>query len=59
MKQMGLKYFTDLDLSLLALILFFLSFVFLIYRVYFFERKERFNNLSQIPLRDEEVENVQ
>ena len=58
MKQMGLKYFTDLDLSLLALILFFGSFVFLIYRVYFFERKENFVNLSQIPLRDEEVEHV-
>lgn len=58
MKQIALKYFTDIDLSLLALILFFLSFSFLIYRVYFFEKKETFDFLSQIPLQDEESRNV-
>ena len=58
MKQIGLKYFTDFDLSLLALVLFFLSFLFLIYRVYFFETKESIERLAQIPLSDEEGGNV-
>ena len=53
MKQMALKYFTHIDLPLTALIIFFLSFCFLIYRVYFFERKEKMDFLSEIPLRDE------
>lgn len=59
MKQAALKYFTDLDLSMLALMIFFLSFVFLIYRVYFFQKKESFEVLSQIPLNDKEVNHVQ
>ena len=55
MKQIALKYFTGLDMSLLAMILFFTSFLFLIYRVYFFEPKETFDRLSQLPLNDEEI----
>lgn len=58
MKQIALKYFTNIDLPLLAMILFFCSFCFLIYRVYFFEPKENFDFLSQIPLQDEEKNNV-
>ena len=58
MKQMALKYFTDLDLSLLALVIFFCSFLFLIYRVYFFEPKENFERLGRIPIQDEEGQNV-
>lgn len=58
MKQMALKYFTDIDWSLLALMLFFVSFVFLIYKVYFFETKEHFDQLADIPLAKEEDENV-
>lgn len=54
MKQMALNYFTNLDLPLTALVLFFLSFCFLIYRVYFYETKETMDQLSQIPLREEE-----
>jgi cbb3-type cytochrome oxidase subunit 3 len=50
MKQTALSYFTDSHLTLLALILFFMSFVFLIYRVYFFERRETFERLERIPL---------
>lgn len=59
MKQIGLSYFTDSVMTLIALILFFLSFVFLIYRVYFFEKKESFDQLSQLPLNDEEVSHVE
>ena len=58
MKQMALKYFTDIDWSLLALMLFFISFLFLIYRVYFFERKELFDHYAEIPLNNEEVDHV-
>ena len=58
MKQMALKYFTDIDLSLLALMLFFISFLFLIFRVYFFEPKDNFEKLAQIPLQDGEGPNV-
>jgi len=58
MKQIALKYFTDLDLSLLALMIFFFAFLFLIYRIYFFEPKENFEKLGQIPLQDEEAHNV-
>ena len=58
MKQIGLSYFTDSVMTLVALILFFLSFLFLIYRVYFFEKKETFDQLSQLPLNDEEVYHV-
>ena len=58
MKQVGLSYFTDFHLTLLGLILFFLSFVFLIYRVYFFERAEKILELSRIPLDDEEDNHV-
>ena len=59
MKQIGLSYFTDSVMTLVALILFFLSFLFLIYRVYFFEKKETFDQLSQLPLNDEEVYHVE
>ncbi len=59
MKQIGLSYFTDSLMTLIALILFFLSFVFLIYRVYFFEKKETFDQLSQLPFNDEEVSHVE
>ncbi len=58
MKQVGLSYFTDSHLTLIALMLFFISFVFLIYRVYFFERAEKILELSMIPLKDEEGEDV-
>ena len=58
MKQMALSYFTDIDLSLLALVIFFFSFLFLIYRVYFFEPKENFERLAQIPLNQEETFHV-
>ncbi len=54
MKQTALKYFTDLDLSMLALMIFFVAFLFLIFRVYFYEPKEVFDRLSEIPLKDEE-----
>jgi len=59
MKQIGLSYFTDSAMTLVALILFFLSFLFLIFRVYFFEKKETFDQLSQMPLNDEEVYHVE
>jgi len=58
-KQIGLKYFTDWNMTLFALVLFFLSFLFLIYRVYFFERQETIDQLSQLPLNDEEVFHVE
>ncbi len=53
MKQEALKYFANLDLTLLALILFFLSFSFMIFRVYFYEKQETYDLLSNIPLKDE------
>ncbi len=53
MKQEALKYFADIDLTLLALILFFASFGFMIFRVYFYDKKEKYDNLSQIPLQEE------
>ncbi len=53
MKQEALKYFADIDLTLLALVIFFISFAFLIFRVYFFDRKEKYDRLSQIPLQEE------
>lgn len=55
MKQIALKYFTNSELTLIALVLFVLSFAFMIFRVYFYEPKETFEQLSQIPLNDEEV----
>ncbi len=58
MKQIALQYFTDSHMTLLALVLFFSSFLFLIYRVYFYEKKEVFNLLSQLPLHDDEVNHV-
>lgn len=54
MKQEGLKYFTETGLTLVALVLFFAAFVFLIYRIYFYEKKETFDRLSEIPLKEEE-----
>ena len=54
MKKMALQYFTDVDLSMLALWIFFFAFLFLIFRVYVYEKKETFDQLSQIPLQDEE-----
>ena len=54
MKQMALKYFTDSDLTLLALMLFTFSFVFMLWRVYVYEPRSKFDELSQIPLKDEE-----
>lgn len=54
MKQMALKYFTDSELTLLALILFLFAFAFLIFKVYIYESKETYDELSQLPLRDEE-----
>lgn len=58
MKQAALKYFSDLDLSMLALLIFFFSFLFLIFRVYFYEKKETFDRLSEIPLNEEEHSHV-
>lgn len=58
MKQAALKYFSDLDLSMLALLIFFFSFLFLIFRVYFYEKKETFDRLSEIPLKEEEHSHV-
>ena len=54
MKKVALQYFTNIDLPMLALWIFFLAFLFLIFRVYIFEKKETFDRLSQIPLSDEE-----
>lgn len=54
MKQDALSYFDNTNLTLLALILFFAAFSFLIFRVYFYEKKEDFDRLSEIPLKDEE-----
>lgn len=59
MKQVALSYFTEAHLTLLALILFFLSFVFLIYRVYFYEKKETMDKYSELPLHDNEVNDVE
>lgn len=58
MKQMALKYFTDVDWSLLALMLFFISFLFLIYKVYFFDSSEKIESLSRLPLDQDEVKHV-
>ena len=55
MKQIALKYFTNSELTLIALVLFLLSFAFLIFRVYIYDSKEKFDQLSQIPLNDEEA----
>lgn len=53
MKQMALKYFTNSELTLLALIIFTFAFAFMIFRVYFYEPKSKYDELSQIPLNDE------
>jgi cbb3-type cytochrome oxidase subunit 3 len=58
MKQEGLKYFLETEMTLIALILFLFAFSFLIFRVYFYEKKENFDKLSQIPLKDEENNHV-
>ncbi len=58
MKQIALKYFTDLDLSLVALCLFFGSFLILSFVVFCIEPKKKYDQLSQIPLEVEEGENV-
>ncbi len=55
MKQIALKHFTDIDWSLLALILFFISFLFLIYKVYFYESQEHIRLLSELPFESEEI----
>jgi hypothetical protein len=52
-KKDALQYFADTDLTLLALVLFLASFAFLIFRVYFFDSKEKYDRLSEIPLRNE------
>ena len=57
MKQAALKYFNMPELTLLALILFFIAFVFLIYRVCFYEKSAKYEMLSRIPLQDKEGEN--
>ena len=58
MKQVALSYFTDLDWSLLALMLFFISFVFLIIKVFFYEQKDFYDHLADFPLQKEEDSNV-
>ncbi len=51
MKQEGLKYFTDINLTILGLFIFFSFFVFLLLRVYVY-RRDQIERLEQIPFND-------
>ncbi|MCB0379204.1 MAG: hypothetical protein KDD33_11995 [Bdellovibrionales bacterium] len=55
MKQAALSYFTNNELSLIALILFLIAFSFLIFRLYFWDPKSKYDKLAQIPLEDKEA----
>ena len=58
MKQAALLYFTETYMTLVALILFFAAFAFMIFRVYFYERQETIDQLSRIPLSEQEATDV-
>ncbi len=52
MKQEGLKYFTDLHLTSIGLLIFFCFFAGVIVWVYRKQSKELYNRLEQMPLTD-------
>lgn len=54
MKQEGLKYFTDTNLTLLGLMIFFGYFVFMFIRVMRMKHKN-IDHLSQIPFQSEDT----
>ena len=54
MKQIALKYFTDTHLTVIAFVIFFIAFLFLLLKVYVLVPKKHYDNLSQIPLDDSE-----
>lgn len=56
MKQEGLKFFTDIHLTILGLLIFFSFFVFVLIRV-FAQSKELLKKMEQIPLDQSEAIN--
>ncbi len=57
MKQQGLAYFTQLDLSIFAMLIFVCWFVIMIIWVFKINSKKQYDSLAQLPLNDE-VTNV-
>lgn len=53
MKQQGLAYFTQIDLSILAMMIFFVWFVSLLIWVYKILPEKKIQAESQLPLNDE------
>jgi cbb3-type cytochrome oxidase subunit 3 len=54
MKQEGLKYFTDLHLTSIGLIIFFVFFISVLVWVFRKNSKYFYNEMQNMPLRDEE-----
>lgn len=53
MKQEALLHFKDVHLTLIAFVLFMLTFIFLYFKVYKFTKKSHFDKMSQLPLDEE------
>lgn len=53
MKQLGLKFFTDVDLTAVGLLLFFFVFVGAIFWVHRMGSEKLYGKISRLPLEDE------
>lgn len=54
MKQQGLLYFTDINLTAIGLLIFFIFFVSLLFWVYRKSSQEVYSEVAEIPLKDGE-----
>lgn len=54
MKQIALKYFTDTHLTVIAFVIFFICFLFLLLKVYVLDSKKYYQQMSELPLEDRE-----
>jgi hypothetical protein len=53
MKQQGLAFFTQIDLSILAMMIFFIWFIIMLLWVYKIIPRQHHERLAQLPLQDE------